>query len=99
MLNINELAHAVKPILLPGEDMQVKIMQEGKEVNQGVGYLDRRYDDRRGERQGADGPERGGDGDAGVADGGRADDLRAPKGPATASSVSPVRTNRYRIAS
>ncbi len=40
VLNINELAHAVKPILLPGEDMQVKIMQEGKEVNQGVGYLD-----------------------------------------------------------
>jgi uncharacterized protein YacL len=40
VLNINELAHAVKPILLPGEDMQVKIMQEGKELNQGVGYLD-----------------------------------------------------------
>ena len=40
VLNINELAHAVKPILLPGEEMQVKIMQEGKELNQGVGYLD-----------------------------------------------------------
>jgi uncharacterized protein YacL len=40
VLNINELAHAVKPILLPGEDMTVKIMQEGKEANQGVGYLD-----------------------------------------------------------
>ena len=40
VLNINELAHAVKPILLPGEDMTIKIMQDGKEVNQGVGYLD-----------------------------------------------------------
>src|SRR5262249_26505244 len=40
VLNINELAHAVKPILLPGEEMLVKIMQEGKELGQGVGYLD-----------------------------------------------------------
>jgi uncharacterized protein YacL len=40
VLNINELAHAVKPILLPGEEMAVKIIQEGKELNQGVGYLD-----------------------------------------------------------
>ncbi|PWT74756.1 MAG: PIN domain nuclease [Chloroflexi bacterium] len=40
VLNINELAHAVKPILLPGEDMTIKIMQDGKEVGQGVGYLD-----------------------------------------------------------
>lgn len=40
VLNINELAHAVKPILLPGEEMEVKIMQDGKEIGQGVGYLD-----------------------------------------------------------
>jgi uncharacterized protein YacL len=40
VLNINELAHAVKPILLPGEEMQVTIMQDGKESGQGVGYLD-----------------------------------------------------------
>jgi uncharacterized protein YacL len=40
VLNINELAHAVKPILLPGEEMAVKIIQEGKELGQGVGYLD-----------------------------------------------------------
>jgi uncharacterized protein YacL len=40
VLNINELAHAVKPILLPGEDMTIKIMQDGKEMGQGVGYLD-----------------------------------------------------------
>ena len=40
VLNINELAHAVKPILLPGEEMAVKIMQDGKEIGQGVGYLD-----------------------------------------------------------
>jgi uncharacterized protein YacL len=40
VLNINELAHAVKPILLPGEEMTIKIMQDGKEIGQGVGYLD-----------------------------------------------------------
>jgi uncharacterized protein YacL len=40
VLNINELANAIKPVLLPGEDMSIKIIQEGKELGQGVGYLD-----------------------------------------------------------
>ncbi|HLG72790.1 MAG TPA: PIN domain-containing protein [Chloroflexota bacterium] len=40
VLNINELANAVKPVVLPGEEMRVEIIQEGKEVGQGVGYLD-----------------------------------------------------------
>ena len=40
ILNINELANAVKSILLPGEEMPLKIIQEGKEINQGVGYLE-----------------------------------------------------------
>jgi len=40
VLNINELANAVKPVLIPGEDIFIKIMQEGKELGQGVGYLD-----------------------------------------------------------
>jgi len=40
VLNINELANAVKAVLLPGESLTVKIIQEGKEMNQGVGYLD-----------------------------------------------------------
>ncbi|MCD6474849.1 MAG: PIN domain nuclease [Anaerolineaceae bacterium] len=40
VLNINELANAIKTILLPGEDLKVKVIQEGKEANQGVGYLD-----------------------------------------------------------
>ncbi len=40
VLNINELANAVKPALLPGEDITIRIMQEGKELGQGVGYLD-----------------------------------------------------------
>ncbi len=40
VLNINELANAVKPMLLPGEDTSIKIMQDGKELGQGVGYLD-----------------------------------------------------------
>ena len=37
---INELTNAVRVILLPGETIQVHIIQEGKEVGQGVGYLD-----------------------------------------------------------
>lgn len=40
VLNINELANAVKSVVLPGEDMVVRIIQEGKEPGQGVGYLD-----------------------------------------------------------
>ena len=40
VLNINELANAVKAVLLPGESMNVRIIQEGKEMGQGVGYLD-----------------------------------------------------------
>jgi uncharacterized protein YacL len=40
VLNINELANALKPIVLPGEIMKVFILKEGKEYNQGVAYLD-----------------------------------------------------------
>jgi uncharacterized protein YacL len=40
VLNINELANAVKAIVLPGESITVHIIQEGKELGQGVGYLD-----------------------------------------------------------
>ena len=40
ILNINELANAVKSVLLPGELMQVKVIQEGRESGQGVAYLD-----------------------------------------------------------
>ena len=40
VLNINELANALKPIVLPGECMRVFILKEGKEYNQGVAYLD-----------------------------------------------------------
>ncbi|SDC21258.1 MULTISPECIES: PIN/TRAM domain-containing protein [unclassified Candidatus Frackibacter] len=40
VLNINELANAVKPVVLPGEEMTVKIIKNGKEPGQGVGYLD-----------------------------------------------------------
>ncbi|MBI3964607.1 MAG: TRAM domain-containing protein, partial [Chloroflexi bacterium] len=40
VLNINELANAVKSVVLPGEDMRVKLIQEGKEPGQAVGYLD-----------------------------------------------------------
>ncbi|QYO65722.1 PIN/TRAM domain-containing protein [Leptolyngbya sp. 7M] len=40
VLNINELANAVKPVVLPGEAMRVYVLKEGKEYNQGVAYLD-----------------------------------------------------------
>jgi len=40
VLNINELANAIKSVLLPGETISVKVIQEGKELGQGVGYLD-----------------------------------------------------------
>jgi len=40
VLNVNELANAVRPVALPGEEMQVSIIQEGKEFGQGLGFLD-----------------------------------------------------------
>jgi uncharacterized protein YacL len=40
VLNINELANAVKPIVMPGEEMKVQIIKEGKEQKQGIAYLD-----------------------------------------------------------
>ena len=39
VLNINELANAIKPIVLPGEEMQVTVIKAGKENGQGIGYL------------------------------------------------------------
>jgi uncharacterized protein YacL len=40
VLNINELANAVKPVVLPGEEMVVQVIKDGKETGQGVAYLD-----------------------------------------------------------
>ncbi|MGM0877641.1 MAG: PIN/TRAM domain-containing protein [Bacillota bacterium] len=40
VLNINDLANAVKPVVLPGEEMNVQVIKDGKEHNQGVAYLD-----------------------------------------------------------
>ena len=40
VLNINELANAVKPVVLPGEEMTAQIIKDGKEIGQGVAYLD-----------------------------------------------------------
>jgi uncharacterized protein YacL len=40
VLNINELANSIKPVVLPGEEINVKILKEGKETGQGVAYLD-----------------------------------------------------------
>ena len=40
VLNLNDLASSLKPLVLPGEKMNIVVMKEGKEYNQGVGYLD-----------------------------------------------------------
>ena len=40
MVNINDLAQALRPVVLPGEDMEVKIIRAGEEPGQGVGYLE-----------------------------------------------------------
>jgi uncharacterized protein YacL len=40
VLNINDLANAVKPVVLPGEEMNVQVIKDGKEYHQGVAYLD-----------------------------------------------------------
>ena len=40
VLNINDFANAVKPVVIPGEDMHVVVIKDGKEHNQGVAYLD-----------------------------------------------------------
>jgi uncharacterized protein YacL len=40
VLNVNELANSVKPVVLTGEDMRLLIVQEGKEAGQGVGFLE-----------------------------------------------------------
>ena len=40
VLNINELANALKPVVIPGEEMRLRIVQEGKESGQGIGFLD-----------------------------------------------------------
>ena len=40
VLNLNDLANSLKPLVLPGEKMNILVLKEGKEYNQGVGYLD-----------------------------------------------------------
>ncbi len=44
VLNMNELATALKPAILPGEQLNIRIVKEGKEYGQGIGYLGRRHD-------------------------------------------------------
>lgn len=40
VLNVNELANAIKPVMIPGEELTVHVIKDGKEAGQGVGYLD-----------------------------------------------------------
>ena len=87
VLNINSLANAVKPAVLPGEEMRVKVIQEGKEPGQGVGFLDdgTMIVVEGGARLHRPRARRGGD--PRPADGRRPDDLR----PATARLSAPAR--------
>ncbi len=40
VMNLNQLSNAIKPVVLPGETMNIRVVKEGKEENQGIGYLD-----------------------------------------------------------
>jgi uncharacterized protein YacL len=40
VLNVNDLANAIKPVVIPGEEMDIRVVKEGKEANQGLAYLD-----------------------------------------------------------
>ena len=77
VLNVNELANAVKPVVLPGEELHVAVIREGKEFHQGVGYLRRRNDDRRRTRTAPDRRRDRRDRHQRAANGCRANDLRA----------------------
>jgi uncharacterized protein YacL len=77
VLNINELANALKPVVLPGEFMKVFIIKEGKEYNQGA-RTGRRDHGRRRQRAPVDRPHHRHRRDLGPADDGRQDDLRPP---------------------
>jgi uncharacterized protein YacL len=40
VLNLNNLANALKPVVLPGEELTIQVIKEGKDENQGIGYLE-----------------------------------------------------------
>lgn len=40
MLNMNNLANALKPVVLPGEEIELQVIKEGKDENQGIAYLE-----------------------------------------------------------
>jgi uncharacterized protein YacL len=40
VLNVNELSQALRPVVLPGEELSVQVVKDGKEAGQGIGYLD-----------------------------------------------------------
>ena len=76
VMNINSLANAVKPAVLPGEELRVRVIQEGKEAGQGVGFLDDGTMIVVEGGRAADRPRGRPDRHARPADGRRADDLR-----------------------
>ena len=78
VLNVNHLANAVKPAFLPGEELHVRVIQEGKEAGQGVGLPRRRDDDRGRGRRPLPRPRGRRDGHARPPDRRRADGLRPP---------------------
>ena len=84
VLNINELANAVKSVVLPGEVLNINVFQEGKEVGPGRGLHGRRHDGGGRERQGIHRRVHGRPRDQGAADRGRPHDLRPGGRSATA---------------
>ena len=95
VMNINSLANAVKPAVLPGEELRVRVIQEGKEAGPGRRLPRRRDDDRGRGRRAAHRSRARRVGDARPPDRGRTDDLR----PATARLSGPaggVRRRRHR---
>ena len=76
ILNINQLANALKAVVIPGEAMAVTIVKDGKELNQGVGISRRRRGNRQSRRTMRSKRSYRGRSGIGIADGGRAHDLR-----------------------
>ncbi len=80
VLNINELANAVKPVVLPGEEMTVQVIKDGKEIGQGSGLPGRRHDDCCGKRAPLYRPDHRRSSHQRPADSSRPDDLRPAQG-------------------
>ena len=96
VLNINELANSLKPVVLPGEVLRVFILKEGKEQGQGVGLSGRRDHGGGGPGQAGPGPDHRGHGHQRPADHRRQDDLLSLAGGAQRGGRGPRRPSERR---